>query len=144
MGDWWSIEVSDAHSSALRWKDAYEYALVESAISNRATTWEWHVHSRGIVFEIAFRDESDGEAWCRLPGVRAALDAVPDPAAGLRVRRGPDGTPCCRGPRRPRPAPSTAAEESPDGREAGGGEATTTAMGSGARGATPVPPPCAG
>ncbi|AKH84518.1 hypothetical protein AA958_22560 [Streptomyces sp. CNQ-509] len=98
MGDWWSIEVLDAHSSALRWKDAYEYALVESAISNRASAWEWHVHSDGIVFEIAFREESDGEAWRRLPGVRAALDAVPDPAGGLLVRRGPDGTACCRGP----------------------------------------------
>ncbi|WP_407560816.1 hypothetical protein [Streptomyces sp. 184] len=144
MGDWWSIEVSDAHSSALRWKDAYEYALVESALGHRATTWEWHVHSRGIVFEIAFREKSDGEAWRQLPGVRAALDAVPDPAAGLLVRRGPDGNGCCRGARRPRPAPAAAAVESPDGREAAGGVANTAAQGSGARGTAPKPPPRAG
>lgn len=113
MGDWWSIEVFDAHSSALRWKDAYEYALVESAISLRASRWEWHVHPRGIVFEIAFREESDGEAWRQLPGVRAALDAVPDPAAGLVVRRGPGaGSGCCG----PRPRRTVQTEGGPTGR----------------------------
>ncbi|NUU25212.1 MAG: hypothetical protein HOV68_27475, partial [Streptomycetaceae bacterium] len=50
--DWWSIEVFDARTSARVWRDAHEYALVESALTNGALMWEWHEHSWGLVFEV--------------------------------------------------------------------------------------------
>jgi hypothetical protein len=109
--DWWSVEVLDAQSSASSWRDANEYALVESAVTNGALMWEWHVHSWGLVFEISFRDEAQWETWHRLPGVQAVLDAVPDPISGLLVHRGRGGTSGWYVPRHPRPAPSAAAVE---------------------------------
>jgi hypothetical protein len=112
--DWWAIEVFDARSSAMSWRDAYEYALVESAVTNGALMWEWHVHSWGLVFEISFREEAEWEAWRGLPGVQAALDAVPDPIAGLLIHRGRGGASGGYVPRRPRPAPSAAAVELPE------------------------------
>ncbi|WP_419997476.1 hypothetical protein [Streptomyces boninensis] len=114
MADWWSVEVFDGQSSALAWRDSYEYALVESAVTHGALMWEWHVHSWGIVLEISFREEADWERWRGLPGVQAALDAVPDPVSGLLLHRGRGGTSGSFVPRRPRPAPSAAAAELPE------------------------------
>src|SRR5205814_9544551 len=77
---WWSIEVFDsARGSADRWKDAYGNALTEAAITHGAYEWEWHRHPWGVLFEIAFRSEERFESFRNLPGVRATLDAVPDP-----------------------------------------------------------------
>ena len=42
----------------------------------------------GVVFEVAFPDEAQWAAFRALPGVRAALDAVPDPVNGLLIYRG--------------------------------------------------------
>ncbi|MDI2131984.1 hypothetical protein [Yinghuangia seranimata] len=111
--DWWSIEVTDGKTSANAWRDAYEYTLVEAAVTNGALMWDWHTFSWGLVFEVSFRDEADWEKWHRLPGVQAALDAVPDPIRGLLLHRGHGGTAGRFVPRLPTPTPLSAAAALP-------------------------------
>jgi hypothetical protein len=101
--EWWSIEVFHGAVSAARWKDAYGGSLVESAITNGAVDWAWHEHRWGVLFEVAFTDEQQWEAFRALPGVQAALDGVPDPVNGLLVHRGRGGAAGRTAPRRPRP-----------------------------------------
>lgn len=112
--EWWSIEVFDAAVSARSWRVATGDALTVAALSGRAVDWNWHVYSWGLVFEVSFRDEADWQAWCLLPAVRAAFDAVPDPLTGLYIHRGRGGASGEYVPRRPRPAPSAAAVELPE------------------------------
>jgi hypothetical protein len=111
--DWWSIEVFDTDIPAAVWRDAQQQALIESALTNGALSWEWHQHSWGVVFEVSFTDEDQWDRWRNLPGTRAALDAVPDPVNGLVVYRGRGGSSGSPVPRRPRPAPGAAAVELP-------------------------------
>lgn len=101
--EWWSIEVLHGAFSAARWKQAHSSSLVESALANGAVDWVWHEHRWGVVFEVAFAEERQWEAFRALPGVQAALDAVPDPVAGLLVHRGRGGAAGRSAPRRPRP-----------------------------------------
>ncbi|MFD3457744.1 hypothetical protein ACFWVC_36885 [Streptomyces sp. NPDC058691] len=112
--DWWSIEVLNASTSAAAWRDAYAPALVESAVTNRALAWEWHTFGWGVVFELCFREEEHWLAWHALPGIRAALDAVPDPLSGVLVHRGRGGTSGARVPRSPRRSPGAAARSLPE------------------------------
>jgi len=100
---WWSIEVLDGSHSADRWRDAYGNALVEAAITHGAYEWEWHRHTWGVLFEIAFRSEDRFGTYRNLPGVRATLDAVPDPVNGLLVYPGRGGSSGRVQPRRPYP-----------------------------------------
>ncbi len=109
MAEWWSIEVFHADLSARRWKDSYEGALIEAALSNGALDWAWHEHRTGVVLEVSFRDDAAWEAFRALPAVRAALDAAPDPVNGLIVYRGRGGTSGARWPRRRGPRPSAGA-----------------------------------
>ena len=88
MAGWWSIEVFHGEFSARRWQDTYSSPLIESALSHRATSWEWHEHRWGVVFEVEFGTDAEWEAFRSLPLVQAALDAVPDPVNGLLVYRG--------------------------------------------------------
>ncbi|WP_127360168.1 hypothetical protein [Actinacidiphila soli] len=112
--DWWSIEVLNAPGTpAAGWRDAYAPALVESAVTNRALAWEWHGFSWGVVFELRFATEEHWQAWHARPGTRAALDAVPDPVAGLLVHRGRGGASAAYVPRRPRRSPGAEALELP-------------------------------
>jgi hypothetical protein len=114
MAEWWSIEVFDAQAQPGRlWKLAHEDALIEAAITNGATYWEWHEHPYGVVFEVLFETEEQWEAFRTLPAVRAALDNVPDPVNGLLIYRGRGGGAGPRQPRKPRPAPSADAIELP-------------------------------
>ncbi|HET6211709.1 MAG TPA: hypothetical protein VFE14_02420, partial [Micromonosporaceae bacterium] len=90
---WWSVEIFDgARGSADRWRDAYGNALTEAAITHGAYEWEWHRHAWGVLFEIAFRDEARWHTYRELPGVRAALDAVPDPVNGIMIYPGRGGS----------------------------------------------------
>ncbi|MBY8876466.1 hypothetical protein [Actinacidiphila acidipaludis] len=92
--DWWSIEILDAEhamTSAADWRDAYAQSLAESLVTNGASSWEWYTFSWGVVLEVAFTEERAWQDWKALPGTRAALDAVPDPLAGLLVHRGHGG-----------------------------------------------------
>jgi hypothetical protein len=66
-----------------------------------------------VVFEVLFGTEEQWEAFCALPVVRAALDAVPDPVNGLLIYRGRGGGAGAREPRRPKPAPGSAAVSLP-------------------------------
>lgn len=105
MEQWWSIEVFDAElQAALQWKDSYRSRLVESAITSGAIEWAWIEHRSGVVFEVCFADEARWEAFRALPGIRAALDAAPDPVNGVLVYRGRGGGAGARAPRRPRPS----------------------------------------
>jgi hypothetical protein len=112
MAEWWSIEVFHGDKlPASLWRDAYEDALTEAAVTNGALYWEWHEFTYGVIFEVCFATDEDWERFRNLPTVRGALDAVPDPVNGLLVYRGRGGASGSRKPRKPKPAPSAAALE---------------------------------
>ena len=80
MAEWWSIEVFDADmQSARQWKESYQDALTEAAVTHGASYWEWHEHNYGVVFEVLFDSDEQWEAFRALTGVRTAIDAVPGP-----------------------------------------------------------------
>jgi hypothetical protein len=66
------------------------------------------------VLEVCFPDELRWQAFRDLPGVQAALDAVPDPTNGLLVYRGRGGGAGARTPRRPKPSAGAGALELPE------------------------------
>ena len=87
---WWSVEVLDGPGGSARlWQDAWGNALTEAAITNGAYEWQWHTHSWGVLFEIAFASDQRWQTFRDLPAVRAALDAVPDPVNGEIAARWP-------------------------------------------------------
>lgn len=100
---WMSIEVFDGRFSASSWSDAWGDALVESGLLSGAVDWNWHKSSWGVIFEIAFADESAWDRYKDSAGVQAALDAVPDPVSGVIIYRGRGGNSAAGKPRRPRP-----------------------------------------
>ena len=115
MAEWWSIEVFDSElQAALSWKDSYRSQLVESAITSGAVEWAWIEHRHGVVFEVCFADEARWQAFRGLPGVQAALDAVPDPVNGVLAYRGRGGGAAARSPRKPRPSAGAGALELPE------------------------------
>jgi hypothetical protein len=115
MAEWWSIEVFDSElQAALSWKESYRTQLVESAITSGAIEWSWIEHRHGVVFEVCFADDARWEGFRSLPGVQAALDAVPDPVNGVLVYRGRGGGAGARTPRKPRPSAGAGALELPE------------------------------
>ena len=100
---WYSIEVFDGPFAASLWAEAHGDSLVETALLWGATDWEWHGTTWGVVFEVAFADELSWERFRAMPSVQAALDAVPDPVAGVLVYRGRGGSAGKRHPRKPKP-----------------------------------------
>jgi hypothetical protein len=64
-----------------------------------------------VIFEVLFPGDSEWEGFRALPGVRAALDGVPDPVNGLLIYRGRGGAAGGTKPRKPKPAPGAAALE---------------------------------
>jgi len=101
---WWSIEVRNGEFSADRWRVAHGEALIEAAVTHRARRWRWHHEQHwGLVLEIAFPDSADWARYRSLPGVVAALDAVPDPVNGLYIYPGRGGS--AGSPDRVRPKP---------------------------------------
>ena len=105
MPEWLTIEVLDGNLPATEWRRAYDDVLIEAAVTNGAAYWEWHSTRWGVVLELVFEDVDRLERFRALPVVRAALDAVPDPAAGLIVYRGRGGGAGALVPRRPRVLP---------------------------------------
>ena len=111
---WWSVEVLDGNAGSARaWRDARGNALVEAAVTNGAYDWQWHTHTWGVLFEIAFASDERFQTFRDLPAVRAALDAVPDPVAGLLVYPGRGGSAGRNLPRRPRPVAGAGASALP-------------------------------
>jgi hypothetical protein len=114
MAEWWSIEVLHGETSAFRWQEEHDSALIEAALTNGALDGSWHAGSWGVVFEVLFETEQQWQAFRELPVVRAALDGVPDPVNGLLVYRGRGGGADARDPRRPKPAPAASAVSLPE------------------------------
>lgn len=113
---WWSIEVRNGDISAQVWREGYGEALTEAAITHGARNWQWLVQPWGMIFEIAFAEPEDWLRYRDLPGVRAALDAVPDRINGLYIcpgRGGSAGAGKRRWPRRPRGAGAAPIPEEP-------------------------------
>src|SRR3954449_12047065 len=113
MPEWLTIEVLDGVVPASEWRRAYEDVLVEAAITVGAAYWEWHSTRWGVVLELVFDDDERLERYRSLPVVRAALDAVPDRAAGLLVYRGRGGGSGALVPRHPRLRPVAGAAALP-------------------------------
>lgn len=113
VAEWWSIEVLHGDVSAFRWQEQHDSALIEAALTNGVRDGTWHADRWGVVFEVLFDTEDRWEAFRGLPVVRAALDAVPDPVNGLLIYRGRGGGAGTREPRRPKPAPGSAAVSLP-------------------------------
>lgn len=87
--------------------------MIRTALEHGARDWEWRSGSWGVVLEFCFADmlAADGgwSGFIGSPLVEAALDAVPDPVGGLFLYPGRGGS-CAAGvPRRPKPAPKSAA-----------------------------------
>jgi hypothetical protein len=114
VAEWWSIEVLHGEVSAFRWQEQHDSALIEAALTNGVRDGAWHADRWGVVFEVLFDTEEQWEAFRGLPVVRAALDAVPDPVNGLLIYRGRGGGAGAREPRRPVPAPGSAAVSLPE------------------------------
>jgi hypothetical protein len=114
MAEWLTIEVFDGAFPASQWRRAHEDALLEAAITNGAVSWDWHQTDWGVVLEVLFEFDDRWQHFRRLPVVRAALDAVPDPESGLLIYRGPGGGAGAGLPRTPRPAPIAGAAALPD------------------------------
>jgi hypothetical protein len=113
MPEWLTIEVFDGEVPASGWRLTHENALVEAAVTNGVSFWDWHTTRWGVVLELAFDTDVSLERFRTLPVVRAALDQVPDWAHGLVVYRGRGGGSGARVPRRPRPQVSAGAAEQP-------------------------------
>jgi hypothetical protein len=113
VAEWWSIEVLHGEVSAFRWQEQHDSALIEAALTNGVRDGAWHAARWGVVFEVLFETQGQWDAFRSLPVVRAALDAVPDPVNGLLIYPGRGGGAGTREPRRPKPAPSTAAVSLP-------------------------------
>src|SRR3954467_6025806 len=114
MPEWLTVEVLDGEVPASAWRRAHESALVEAAITNGASFWDWQTTPWGVVLELLFGSDDRLERYRGLPVVRAALDAVPDRVHGLMVYRGRGGGAGARAPRRPRPAPAAGAAALPE------------------------------
>jgi len=103
--------------SAALWRSAHGQSLIEAAVTNGVSFWEWHEHRWGVVLELAFEDEERRDGFRDLPAVQAALDAVPDPVNGLLIYHGRGGGAGVAVPRRPRPTPMAGAEALPESPE---------------------------
>lgn len=111
---WWSIEVLDGPAGSARaWQDSHGGALTEAAITNGAYEWQWHKHTWGVLFEIAFASDERWHTYRALPVVGAALDAVPDAISGLLIYPGRGGSAGRSQPRRPRPVAGAGAAPLP-------------------------------
>jgi hypothetical protein len=111
--EWLTVEVFDGDAPASEWRRAYDDALIEAAVTNGASYWEWHLTPWGVVLELVFDSDERLERFRALPVVRAALDAVPDRVSGLLVYRGRGGGSGALVPRHRRPRPVAGAAALP-------------------------------
>jgi hypothetical protein len=128
MPEWWSIEVFHSEFPAGQWRDTHSSMLIESAVTAGATSWEWHEHRWGVVFEAEFGEDSQWESFRAIAAVQAALDAVPDPVNGLLVYRGRGGGAGASSPRRPRPTAGAGAMALPEPAAGERADLTATAL----------------
>ena len=97
-----SLEVLDGAFTASTWAEAWADTLAEAALSHGVLDWRWQSHGCSVVLEVAFEDAAAWERFRACDIMKAALDAVPDPAAVFVYpgRGAPAGSTV---PRRPRP-----------------------------------------
>ncbi|MCV2488744.1 hypothetical protein OF117_05160 [Geodermatophilus sp. YIM 151500] len=100
---WLTVEVFDGTASAAAWARAWHDWLVEAAVTSGACYWDDHEHRWGVVLEFCFADERARDGFREAAALRAALDAAPDPVAGVLVYPHRGGGSGSRQPRRPRP-----------------------------------------
>ena len=100
---WITVEVFDGEVPAAGWARAWHDRLIEAAVTSGAVFWDEHEHSWGVVLEFTFAEEAMRDAFRDSPLLRAALDAVPDPVAGVLVYPHRGGGTGIRQPRVPRP-----------------------------------------
>ena len=79
VAEWWSIEAFHGEFPARQWRDACSSVLTESAVTTGATSWKWHEHRWGVVFEVEFGDDSRWETFRAIPAVQADLTAATPP-----------------------------------------------------------------
>ncbi len=72
-------------------------------MTHGALDWSWQPTEWGLVLEVEFPDSEAWSIFRQLPGVQAALDAVPDPVRGLFVFPGRGGSAGMLTRSRPRP-----------------------------------------
>jgi hypothetical protein len=77
MAEWRSIEVLHGGSSAFRWQEQHDSALIEAALTNGAVDGAWHADRWGVAFEVADLTEI----------------SPPDPVTGSGRRHGMAPTP---------------------------------------------------
>lgn len=118
MEEWWSIEISGGDFAVSEWIRARGRDVIRTALEYGARDWTWVSGTWGVVLEFRFADERapDGgwSAFIDNPLVKAALDAVPDPISGLMLYPGRGGSCSTAVPRRPKPAPISAAAALPE------------------------------
>jgi hypothetical protein len=114
MPEWLTIEVFDGEVPASVWRREHQNALDEAAVTNGASSWNWHPTRWGVVLEVLFDSDDRLDGFRRLPVVRAALDGVPDPAHGLVIYRGRGGGSGALVPSRHRPRPIAGAAALPE------------------------------
>jgi hypothetical protein len=112
--EWLTVEVVDGEVPASGWRRSFDDALIEAALTQGASYWEWHLTPWGVVLELAFDSDEQLERYRSLPVVRAALDAVPDRAQGLLIYRGRGGGSGALVPCHPRPRPVADAAALPE------------------------------
>lgn len=73
------------------------------AVAHGASSWEWSHQSWGSCLELELADEAAWQRFLAVEAVQAALEAVPDPVAGLLRHPGRGGNSGSRQPAPPRP-----------------------------------------
>jgi hypothetical protein len=77
-----TIEVFHGEVPASEWRRAHENDLVEAAVTDGASFWDWHSTRWGVVLELLFDSDERLEGYRRLPG--------PEPHEHLRLGADPD------------------------------------------------------
>jgi hypothetical protein len=67
--EWLTIEVFDGEVPASGWRRAHEDDLIEAAVTNGASFWDWHTTRWGVVLELLFDTDERLERFRHLSPV---------------------------------------------------------------------------
>lgn len=74
-----------ASITPIYWERARQDVLSEAAITNGATTWQWHTTPWDVDLELRFESDDRREQYRWLPTVCAALGRGADRVNGLLI-----------------------------------------------------------